>query len=61
MQTSEKKVTVVHEVFCLPRPNQDAPRLEGFISYEDDVNGRSRPAAYVTRCVECGAATYEPT
>lgn len=51
---------LAHEHFCMPRPSAEEPRVEGFISYEDDAAGKSRPAAFVTRCVECGAAHYEP-
>jgi hypothetical protein len=49
-----------HEEFCLPRPGAGEPRVEGFIAYEDDAQtGRTRPAAVVTRCLECGAASYK--
>jgi hypothetical protein len=48
-----------HEEFCLPRPGEKEPRIEGFLAYEDDaVSGRSRVSAFVTRCLECGAASY---
>lgn len=51
---------VRHEEFCLPRPGAKEPRLEGFTAYEDDArSGRTRPAAFVTRCLECGAAAYK--
>ena len=50
-----------HEEFCLPRPDETGPRIEGFVAYEDDAQtGRTRPAAVVTRCLECGAASYKP-
>lgn len=52
--------SVRHEEFCLPRPGEKEPRLEGFTAYEDDAQtGRTRPAAVVTRCLECGAASYK--
>ena len=52
---------VTHEHFCLPRPGEEKPRMEGFIAYTDDEkSGRSRPAMFVTRCLECGAARYRP-
>lgn len=54
-----KLAAVAHEHFCLPRPEADQPRLEGFVAYEDEPSGRSRPVAFVTRCLECGAATYQ--
>ncbi len=53
--------SVRHEEFCLPRPGEQEPRIEGFMSYEDDPAGRSRPVAFVTRCIECGAAAYKRT
>ena len=53
--------SVRHEDFCLPRPDEKEVRLEGFVAYEDDAQtGRTRPAAAVTRCLECGAASYRP-
>lgn len=54
-----KLAAVQHEHFCLPRPDSKEPRLEGYVSYEDDAAGKSRPAAFVTRCLECGAVHYE--
>ena len=33
--------------------------MEAYVHYGDDpVSGRSRPTHDVTRCCECGAATY---
>lgn len=58
-QKARPTVEVRHEHFCLPRPDQEAPRIEGFVAYVDTDAGRSEPALYVTRCLECGAATYE--
>lgn len=50
-----------HEVFCLPRPDLDEPRIEGFVHYMDDPDsGRSRASHNVRRCVECGVASYQP-
>lgn len=51
---------VAHEQFCLPRPDQKEPRMEGFVVYKDDESGRSRPSSFCSRCLECGAATYRP-
>lgn len=49
-----------HEYFCLPRPGDEEPRVEGFVAYIDDVEtGRSRPVSFVTRCLECGAQHYD--
>lgn len=48
-----------HEEFCLPRPGSDAPRIETYPAFVDDPKtGKSRPTHDVTRCIECGAATY---
>ena len=51
--------SIRHEEFCLPRPEESEARVEGFIAYEDDAAGRIRPAAFVSRCLECGAASYK--
>lgn len=49
-----------HEEFCLPRPGADGPRVESYPYLADDLaTGRSRPVAMVTRCIECGATSYE--
>ena len=59
--TTRKLGDVRHEYFCpINRPDTDPPRIEGFPAYADNAAGQSRPAAFVTRCVECGAASYEP-
>lgn len=50
-----------HEEFCTPRPGNDGPRIESYDHLVDDLeSGRSRPAFKVTRCMECGAAYYDP-
>jgi hypothetical protein len=52
-------VKVRHEEFCLPRPGSDAPRVEQFAAMSDDPKtGKSTATHTVTRCLECGAATY---
>ena len=51
---------VRHEAFCLPRPNEQAPRIESYVALSDDPGGRSRPTHDVVRCLECGAASYSP-
>jgi hypothetical protein len=49
-----------HEEFCMPRPGAQAPRIESYIALADDPQtGRSRPTHDVSRCLECGAATYQ--
>lgn len=50
-----------HEVFCLPRPGAVEPRIEQYPHVDDDPQtGRSRATHNVTRCIECGAASYQP-
>lgn len=50
-----------HETFCLPRPGEKEPRVEGYVAYEDDARtGLSRPSVFVTRCLECGATSQRP-
>ncbi len=50
---------VRHEAFCLPTGNRAEVRIERFAAVsEDPVSGKSRPTHDVTRCIECGAATY---
>lgn len=54
-------VKVRHEDFCKPRPGLDEPRIESYVHMGDDPKtGRSAPTHDVTRCLECGAATYQP-
>jgi hypothetical protein len=51
---------VRHEDFCLPRPGATAPRIESYFYYSDDEkSGRSSATHKVTRCQECGAASYQ--
>lgn len=51
---------VRHEEFCLPRPGEQEPRMETYPHMGDDPEtGRSAPTHDVTRCLECGAATYQ--
>jgi len=59
IEAEVRYVEVRHEAFCLPRPDEVAPRIEQFVALSDDpVSGKSRPTHDVTRCLECGAATY---
>lgn len=52
---------VRHEEFCLPRPGETKPRVESYVHMGDDpASGRSAPTHDVTRCLECGAANYQP-
>ena len=54
-----------HEVWCRPTADQfgrmrSEVRIEQFDALNDDPRtGRSAPVARVTRCLECGEATYE--
>lgn len=49
-----------HEEFCLPRPGEQAPRIERFTATSDDpTTGKSIPTHDVMRCLECGAANYK--
>ncbi len=49
-----------HEVFCLPRPGSDEPRIESYQADRPGPDGIEIAARVtVTRCQECGAATYE--
>ena len=49
-----------HEDFCLPRPGEEAPRVESYpYTADDPATGRSVVTHRVTRCQECGAANYK--
>lgn len=62
MPAVQSKPSVRHEDFCLPRPGEEGPRVESYPYLADDpATNRSRVVARVTRCVECGATTYERT
>lgn len=51
---------VRHEEFCKPRPGEKEPRMETYLHMGDDpASGRSAPTHNVTRCLECGAASYQ--
>lgn len=47
-----------HEHWCRPTGERTQIRVEQFIAYRDMPTGRSDPAMRVTRCLECGEATY---
>jgi hypothetical protein len=52
---------VRHEEFCPVVDKGQEPRLESFDYIGDDpTTNRSRPTHHVTRCLDCGAATYRP-
>ena len=48
-----------HEEFCLPRPGEDAPRIERFRAPTYDGGVYATGSVEVCRCIECGAATYD--
>jgi hypothetical protein len=50
---------VSHEEFCLPRPELSEVRMESYPAVGLDNRGQER-TLIVTRCIECGAATYRP-
>lgn len=49
-----------HEDFCLPRPGEDAPRIETYRVpiYDGGAGVYPTGSTEVCRCIECGAATY---
>ena len=52
--------TFEHQKWCLPRPGEDAPRMERYSipRYGDD--GKMKVADVLClRCMECGNATYD--
>ncbi len=60
MPATLNRSMLAHEHFCQPTGDREEIRVEDYISYADDGDGRSVPAKLVTRCLECGAATYQP-
>jgi hypothetical protein len=56
MPAATMTVKVRHEDFCV----SEKPRIESYVHMGDDpASGRSAPTHDVTRCLECGAATYK--
>lgn len=52
---------VRHEDFCPVVDKKAEPRMESFPYLGDDpATGRSRATHRVTRCLDCGAAHYQP-
>jgi hypothetical protein len=59
--TNKTAADIRHEEFCLPRLGLAERRIESYVHFDDDPkSGRSRPTHDVTRCLECGAANYQP-
>jgi len=49
-----------HEIFCLPRPGADGPRLESYDAPRYGEDGTTHiGVVQVVRCQECGSATYD--
>ncbi len=48
-----------HAEFCLPRPGEDAPRIETYGAPRYNEQGYLVSTVRVVRCQECGAATYD--
>ncbi len=47
-----------HAEFCLPRPGEDAPRMEKYGSPRYSEQGQVVGVVTVLRCIECGNASY---
>ena len=59
-KATAEALPLAHELFCLPRPDEDGPRIESYTATGTvDSEGRERKWS-VTRCLECGATTYRP-
>ncbi len=55
------KPSLRHEDFCPAVVGTGEPRVESFVALRDDERmNRSVPVLNVTRCVECGVASYSP-
>jgi hypothetical protein len=51
---------VRHEDFCPVVAKEQDPRMESFPYLGDDpATGRTVPTHMVTRCLDCGAASYK--
>lgn len=48
-----------HADYCMPRPGEDAPRVEIYTATRDDDQGHPVATVRVARCMECAAATYD--
>ncbi len=51
--------TLEHEPFCLPRPGEDAPRIEKYSAYRYNEQGIAVSTIHVVRCTECAVAAYD--
>ncbi len=48
-----------HEEFCLPRPGEDAPRVESYGLDRENDHGQVIATVRCVRCQECGAISYD--
>lgn len=49
-----------HQTYCLPRPGNDAPRVESYRLPRWSDDGVTQVGSVtVVRCTECGRATYD--
>lgn len=50
---------IEHELFCQPRPDSEAIRMESFLAERHNDSGAVVSRPRVTRCMECGAQVVE--
>ncbi len=50
---------LIHEPFCLPRPGNDAPRIETWRATKTGPDGAPAGSVRIERCTECGSALYD--
>lgn len=58
-RTAPTAPRIAHEEYCMPRPELEEVRVEVYPATGDDGRGNER-TLIVTRCLECGAASYRP-
>ena len=52
--------TIEHADYCLPRPGEDAPRIERYVIPTYNAEGTARVGGITAeRCVECGNTVYD--
>ena len=56
MAEVKNRPQLVHEIFCLPRPDQTEPRIESYPFYADG----GAITHIITRCIECGVSVHTP-
>lgn len=50
---------IEHEEFCLPRPDEDRPRIESYRGERSNEHGVVVARPLVQRCLDCGAQTVD--